>query len=358
MRAAVISLGSESSKMTAKEMEKYFDEVDMISLRKIEVELGRDLHILYKGKPLEHYDCLYAKGSFRYSQILKTITSLKDDNTFVPYDPNAYLIVHDKFLTQVELQKYNIPMPQTYLSPTVQHAKEMLKNVNYPIVMKFPSGTQGKGVMFGDSYSSAISILDALTALKQPFIIQEYIETGGKDVRAFVVGDKVVAAMERVSNTEDKRANIHAGGSGNSIELTLETKQIALKVAKALGLGIGGVDILQFNNKSLVIEANISPGLQGITNATGINVADKIAKYLYDSTIKHQKKSEKKKAKKLMQSEGLMESSNGFRQIISTLDIRGSRILLPDLVEKIAEFNDSEEVSIEIGKKEVHIKKF
>ena len=143
MKAAIISLGSESSKMTAEEMKKYFDKVDMISLRKIEIELGRELHILYKGKPLGNYDCLYAKGSFRYSQLLRTITSLKKESTFIPYDPNAYILVHDKFLTQVELQRYNIPMPQTYLSPTVQHAKEMLKNVNYPIVMKFPSGTQG-----------------------------------------------------------------------------------------------------------------------------------------------------------------------------------------------------------------------
>lgn len=357
MNAAIISLGSESSKMTAEEMKKHFDSVDMISLRKIEIELGRELHINYKGEPLKKYDCIYAKGSFRYSQLLKTITSLKENETFIPYDPNAYIIVHDKFLTQVELQKYNIPMPQTYLSPTVQHAKEMLKNVNYPIVMKFPSGTQGKGVMFADSYSSAISILDALTALKQPFIIQEYIETGGKDIRAFVVGDSVVASMQRISTTEDKRANIHAGGIGKAIELDEATKQIAIKAAKALGLGIGGIDILNFNNKSLVIEANISPGLQGITEATGINVAEKIAKYLYEKTLEYKNKSEKKKAKKLMQSEGLLEK-NGLKQIISTLDIRGTRILLPDLVQKVAEFNDSEEVSIEFGKKEIHVKKF
>jgi len=163
--------------------------------------------------------------------------------------------------------------------------------------------------------------------------------------------------MQRISTTEDKRANIHAGGIGKAIDLDDTAKQIAIKAANALGLGIGGIDMLQLDKRVLVIEANISPGLQGITEATGINVAEKIAKYLYEKTLEHQDKSEKEKAKKLMQSEGLLEK-DGLKQIVSTLDIRGSKILLPDLVQKVAEFTDSEEVSIEFGKKEIHIKKF
>ena len=88
--------------------------------------------------------------------------------------------------------------------------------MKYPIVLKFPHGTQGKGVMFAESFAAASSMLDALIALKQPFLIQEYIETGGVDVRAFVVGDKVVASMKRKAVRGEMRANIHAGGTGES----------------------------------------------------------------------------------------------------------------------------------------------
>ena len=99
----------------------------------------------------------------------------------------------------------------------ITYEKELLTKVNYPIVMKFPEGTQGKGVMFADSISSASSMLDALGALRQPFIIQEYVETGGRDIRALVVGDKVIAAMCRQAQRDEKRANIHAGGSGEYV---------------------------------------------------------------------------------------------------------------------------------------------
>ena len=111
---------------------------------------------------------------------------------------------------------------------------EVLKKVNYPIIMKFPKGTQGKGVMVADSFAGASSLLDALDFLKQPFIIQEFIETDGSDVRAIVIGDKVVASMARRAKEDEKRANIHAGGKGEAITLDSHTKKIAIDTAKVL----------------------------------------------------------------------------------------------------------------------------
>jgi ribosomal protein S6--L-glutamate ligase len=202
MKAAIISLGSTSSKWIAEAMSKYFDEVEDIDIREIEVNLGSKEHkVLYKGEPLGDYDCVYGKSSFRYAGILNAITSLLYKKSYMPIKQEAFSIVHDKLLTHLDLQKHNIPMPVTYLSSTISAARNILKKVNYPIIMKFPQGTQGKGVMVADSYAASSSILDALHSLKQPFIIQEYIETEGTDIRTIVVGERVVAAYESATIT-------------------------------------------------------------------------------------------------------------------------------------------------------------
>ncbi|MEK6905072.1 MAG: hypothetical protein AABX24_01600, partial [Nanoarchaeota archaeon] len=177
MKAALISLGSKSSLMTGEAMKKYFDHVDQLELKKIEIRLGKESGIFYEEKPLDSYDCVYVKGSFRYANLLCSITSMLEGKvSYMPLPTSTFTTVHNKLLTHLVLQQHNIPMPRTYLSSTIETAKELLKRVNYPIVMKFPEGTQGKGVMFADSISSASSLLDALGALNQPFIIQEYID--------------------------------------------------------------------------------------------------------------------------------------------------------------------------------------
>ena len=108
-------------------------------------------------------------------------------------------------------------MPDTYVVSSIEAAKKILKQVKYPIILKFPHGTQGKGVMIADSFAAASSMLDTIESLKQPFLVQEYVETEGSDIRAFVVGDKVVAAYKRKAAIGEKRSNIHAGGKGEPI---------------------------------------------------------------------------------------------------------------------------------------------
>jgi len=155
MKIALMSLGSKSSLMTLEALKKYFDTVEDINIKNVEVTLGsKGLSILYNGKPLKKYDCIYAKGSFRYAPLLRSITTALYGTTYMPIKPNTFTIGHDKLLTHLALQYYKVPMPDTYVISSVDAAKKILKKVKYPIILKFPHGTQGKGVMIADSFCS------------------------------------------------------------------------------------------------------------------------------------------------------------------------------------------------------------
>ena len=155
MKAALMSLGSKSSEMTVEAMKKYFSEVESIDLRNMEVMLGsKELSILYNGKPLQKFDCVYAKGSFRYATLLRSITTALYGTTYMPIKPNSFTMGHDKLLTHLALQYYKVPMPDTYVVSSIDAAKKILKQVKYPIILKFPHGTQGKGVMIADTFAA------------------------------------------------------------------------------------------------------------------------------------------------------------------------------------------------------------
>ena len=377
MRAAVVSLGSTSSQWTVEAMRKYFDEVDSINIKYVEISFsGKKAKILYKGEPLPDYDCILAKGSFRYANVLEALTLLRAETTYLPIDHSAFTIAHDKLLTQLELQKHNLPMPKTYMASTVVAARSILERLNYPIIMKFPQGTQGKGVLFAESFASASSILDALSSLRQPFIIQEYVETGGTDLRVFVLGDEVVAAYQRKSNGKDVRANIHAGGTGELIDISEETKRIALNAARAVKADICGVDILMSHTGPVVIEVNLSPGLQGITQYTGIDVADRIAHYLFKRTSSKVKKqmtesaddiladidkmqlSKPKRTSKIIKTNSSYIDDGSGEVLITSLDFRASRVLLPEVITKSAKLTDKSDYEFISKPGEVVIRKF
>lgn len=357
LKAAVISLGSKSSKMVVKALSSYIRTVDDINLKDIEVSISSKggLEILHKGEPLEEYDCIYAKGSFRYAPLLRAITQIANKKAYMPIAAETFTIAHDKILSQLEMQKKNIPMPKTYIASTPSDAKKVLKKMNYPVIMKFPQGTQGKGVMFADSFAAANSMLDALSSTKQPFLIQEYIETGGADLRVIVVGDQVAATMQRKAAVGEKRANIHAGGTGEAYKIDPVTKKIAVETAKAVQADICAVDILESIKGPLVIEVNISPGLQGVTQATGIDVAKKIAKFL------HQKAKDFSSVKKGEATKEIMDEISSLgpgKEIITVLDFRGERILLPEVITKEAKFTDKDDVILKVEKGRLVIEKF
>ncbi len=358
MRAAIISMGSTSSKWTAKALGDHFDEVDELDIRRIEIDISNKPIILHNGEPIKQYDCVYAKGSYKFAMTLRAITDvLKSYNKliYLPYESESYTNGHDKILSHLKLLHNQVPTPVTYIASSPEAGKDILKKMNYPIIMKIPSGTQGKRVMFADSFEAASSMLDTLTTLRQPFLIQEYIETDSTDLRVIIVGDKVIAAMKRVGKKDDKRSNLHAGGAGEIIVPSEEVKKIALKAAKALGTEICGVDILDSKLKGpLVIELNLSPGLQGVTKATGIDVADKIAQYLAKKTKSLLEKN-KKKTNDVLEDLDIRKSKMAC--IITNLSARGSKLILPEIAYKISKIDEDTEVELCVEKGAINIKK-
>ncbi|HAE30001.1 MAG TPA: 30S ribosomal protein S6--L-glutamate ligase, partial [Flavobacteriales bacterium] len=150
-----------------------------------------------------------------------------------------------------------------------------------PLVIKLTEGTQGLGVMLAENNSSAESVIEAFNKLKARVIIQEFIkESRGEDIRAIVVGDRVVAAMKRTAPPGEFRSNVHRGGTCQSVELSESERDAALGACRALGLNVAGVDLLRSNRGPLVIEVNSSPGLEGIEGATEVDVAGAIVEYI------------------------------------------------------------------------------
>ena len=277
----------------------------------------------------------------------------------MPINPESFGIVHDKLSTHLILQENNIPMPTTYFAASREAARKLLKKINYPIILKFPKGTQGKGVMFADSYTSANTILDALDSLKQPFIIQEFIETMGTDTRVIVLGEKVAAAMKRKAAKGDVRSNIHSGGMGEEVILDEKTRRLCIKTAKVLKSEICAIDLLDGAHGPVVIEANISPGLQGITKATGKNVAAMIAEFLYMKTHAIKSNEDKGKKENLFEEMGLSQNGkNGSDCLITPLRIKNNSIIVPELILKKTKLYDGEDVEIKFKEGQILFKKF
>lgn len=357
MKLAIISLGGPSSRSILEEAKKIFSKADHLDIRKIEVEASNELKVTYKGEKIDDYDCIYVRGSFRYSLLQRSITRALHQDIFMPIQPEAFTIGHDKFLTLLELRKSNVPLPKTYFAATTESTKKLLEEVHYPIIMKIPSGTQGKGVMFADSISSARSMLDTLEVFNQPYILQEYVETNATDIRAVVIGNKVSGAMKRKAEKSELRANIHMGAKGQPLELDADTEQIAIKAARAIGAEICAVDILDSGGKPQVIEVNLSPGIQGIMKYTKKNVALDIANYLY------KRAKEVKESKKESSIGGIIKDleidskQSKKKEIISTLDVRLGIIRLPKVITDISEFVSDDEVKIEAEKDKIIIKR-
>ncbi|MBT8256558.1 MAG: RimK family alpha-L-glutamate ligase, partial [Bacteroidia bacterium] len=179
------------------------------------------------------------------------------------------------------LSKANIPVPQTYLGNAYNFEAVLQHLGKAPVIIKILQGTHGQGVILAETYQSALSTIETLKAAKVRFIIQEFIaESKGCDLRVIVVDGKVVAAMKRQSQEGDFRSNLHRGGTSEVIELTQKEESVALRAAKALRLGVCGVDILQTNNGPVVLEVNSTPGLEGIETTTGIDIAEKIIHFI------------------------------------------------------------------------------
>ncbi|HUR24879.1 MAG TPA: RimK family alpha-L-glutamate ligase [Candidatus Thermoplasmatota archaeon] len=201
----------------------------------------------------------------------------------VPVINTARAIQHarDKLLSLQLLTRANVDLPRTAVIRSTEDLDEAIEQVGgIPCVLKLLKGTQGIGVMLAESREGLESILQAFWSLDHIVLLQEFIaESKGKDVRAFVVGDKVVGAMRREAKIGEFRSNIHRGGTGTGIKLSREVEEHVLAATRALGLQVGGVDYLESKEGPKVIEVNASPGFQGLEQATGKDIAAEVVRY-------------------------------------------------------------------------------
>ena len=213
---------------------------------------------------------------------LAIVNQFEKTDSYTIASSQGILRSRNKLFTMQHMVKNNIPIPKTLYTKDTFLLKEQLDLLDgEQCIIKFLEGTHGLGVMLAESKKSAISIIETMHSLDKPILIQEFVkESNGEDIRAYVVGDEVVASMKRSSNGKDFRSNVHRGGSTSVIDMTSEEKQIAVKTAQCLGLDVAGIDLIRSKNGPLVIEANSTAGLEGIEKATRVNVAGKIIKLI------------------------------------------------------------------------------
>lgn len=188
----------------------------------------------------------------------------------------------DKLRSMQILAKHGIGLPLTAYANDPKQAEEIIRAVKGPpVVIKLLEGTQGIGVMLAETMSSAKSVIEAFRGANVNILVQEFIkEAGGTDIRALVIGGKVVAAMKRTGAAEDFRSNLHRGGSAELVKITPSERSTAVSAAKRMGLNVCGVDMLRSNHGPVIMEVNSSPGLEGIESATGKDIAGMIIDFI------------------------------------------------------------------------------
>ena len=184
----------------------------------------------------------------------------------------------DKLFSSQLFSKNGIHIPTTGFAKSPHETKDLISMVNgAPLIIKLLEGTQGMGVVLAETTKAAESVINAFKSVKADILVQEFIrEADGKDIRCFVVNGRVVASIQRQAAKGEFRANLHQGGTASEIKISAEEKKLAVRVAKILDLEVAGVDIIRSNRGPLLLEVNSSPGLEGIENATGKNVAGKM----------------------------------------------------------------------------------
>ena len=188
----------------------------------------------------------------------------------------------DKLRSLQLLSREGIGLPVTGFANSAKQAEEVIKMVNGPpVVIKLLEGTQGIGVILSDTMSSAKSVFEAFRGANINILVQEFIkEAGGSDIRAFVIGNRVVGAMLRHGAPGEFRSNLHRGGASEQIRITPEERSTAVRAARVMGLNVAGVDLLRANHGPVLMEINSSPGLEGIETATGLDIAGQIISFV------------------------------------------------------------------------------
>jgi ribosomal protein S6--L-glutamate ligase len=235
------------------------------------------------GKILDDFDAIIPR--IGASNTFYATAVLRQFETMGIYTLNQSIAIsrsRDKFRALQLLARKGIPMPLTGFAQSPDNTEDLIHLAGgAPVVIKLLEGAQGKGVMLADSHQSAVSIINAFKKMGANILVQQYIkESKGTDIRCFVVGGKIIASMERCAKEGEFRANVHQGGTARKVRLTAKERAIAMAAAKAMGLGVAGVDLVRSYDGPLVLEINSSPGLEGIEKASGVDIAAKIITYI------------------------------------------------------------------------------
>lgn len=237
----------------------------------------------YDGRVLPQYDALIPRiGASITAYGMAVVRQFDLMGSFVINKATAIGASRDKLYAHQILASHQLDMPVTAFAHSPHDTKELIEIVGgAPLIVKLMEGTQGKGVVLGETKKAAESVISAFRGLKADFLVQEFIkEAGGIDMRCLVIGGKVVAAMERRAQEGEFRANVHQGGDVFPTKISKQERAVAVKAAKVMGLGIAGVDILRSNSGPKVLEINSSPGFQGIERASGLDIAGKMIDFV------------------------------------------------------------------------------
>lgn len=287
MKLAILSNGNAnySTKRLVEEAKKRGHEVRVIKYKNCYLSLD-DKHpdVYYRGEKLPKFDAVLPRISNSMTRYgCAVLRQFEMQGVYTPIASVAITRARDKLRAAQILAKYDVDTPKTLVSRNTSDIDDLLEQIGLPVIIKLASGTHGNGVILADTRKAAKSALQAFYLYNEDgtnILLQEFIkESAGTDIRAFVVGGRVIASMKRQSLDDDFRSNLHKGGLGTPIKLTDQEKKTAVKAAKAMGLHICGVDIMRSERGPLVLEVNASPGF-GIEKVTGRDVASKIIEYI------------------------------------------------------------------------------
>ncbi len=253
----------------------------------------------YKGKILRNFDAVIprigASVTFYGTAVVRQFEMM---GVYAVNNSDSIIRSRDKLRSLQLLSKEGIGLPVTAFAHSPDDTKDLINIVGGPpLIVKLLESTQGKGVVISETVKAAESTIEAFRGLNAYFLVQEFVkEAGGSDIRCFVVGDRVVASMMRISAEGEFRSNLHKGGTAQAVKITPEERAVAVRASKIMGLGISGVDILRSNHGPVIMEVNSSPGLEGIEKATSKDIAGKIYEFIEKQIDKSKKKKKNKKS--------------------------------------------------------------
>lgn len=240
-------------------------------------------NIRYAGSPLEGFDAIIPRiGATHTFYGTAVVRQFEMMNVFPTNESQGISRSRDKLRSLQLLSRNGIGLPVTGFAHSTKDIDGLIELVGgAPLIVKLIEGTQGVGVVLAETKKAAESVIAAFRQLDANILVQEFIkEAGGADLRAFVVGGRVVASMRRQGAPGEFRSNLHQGGSAEKIKLTPEERSTAVRAAKTMGLNVCGVDMLRSNHGPVVMEVNSSPGLEGIEETTGVDVGGKVIEFI------------------------------------------------------------------------------